>query len=118
MEVRAYCPKSEELFLADLIDGKGRPVPKTGLGERFGRAPAPQAQLRDRPPGGPKRWQLCMVTADHESQVAYFNIREHFSTLDPGVYRLRVELRLYRQGTNGMLNLFKLPVVSLPVSLP
>ncbi len=77
-EVRAYCPKTEELFLAGLIDSKGRPVPKTRLGTSFGRAPAPHAKLSDRPPGGPKRWQLCIVTVDRENQVAHFNIRALF----------------------------------------
>ena len=117
-EVRAYCPKTEELFLAELIDSKGRPVPKTNLGARFGRAPAPQAHLSDRPPGGPRRWQICIVTADHDNQVAHFNIMDHFSTPEPGMYRLTVGLRIYERGTNGMLSLFRLPAVSLPVRVP
>jgi hypothetical protein len=117
-EVRAYCPKNEELFLAELIDSKGRPVPKTNLGARFGRAPAPHAKLSDRPRGGPNRWQICIVTADRENQVSNFNIMDHFSTPKPGMYRLTIELRMYERGTNGMLSLFRLPAVSLPVRVP
>jgi hypothetical protein len=117
-EVRAYCPKTEELFSAELIDSRGTPVPKTRLGASFGRAPAPHAKLSDRPPGGPKRWQICIVTADHENQVADFNIMDYFSTPEPGMYRLTVELRLYERGTNGTLNLFRPPVVSLSVRVP
>jgi hypothetical protein len=117
-EVRAYCPKNEELCLAELMDSKGRLVPKTRLGAKFGRAPAPRAKLSDRPTGGPRRWQLCSTTPGRESQVAHFNIAEHFSISEPGTYRLSIELRMYRQGVNGQLDIFVLPTVSLPVKVP
>jgi hypothetical protein len=117
-EVRAYCPKTEELFLAELIDSRGRQVPKTRLGARFGRVPSPEAQLKDRPRGGPKGWQICIVTADHENQVGHFNAKDHFLIAEPGTYRLRVQVRLYRQGGSGQLELFMLPAVTVPVTVP
>jgi hypothetical protein len=117
-EVRAYCPKAEELFMAELMDSQGRQVPKTRLGGRFGRAPSPEAELKDRPRGGPKRWQICIVTAGHENQVGHFNISDHFLIRKAGNYQLVLELRLYRQKENGKLGLVRLPAVGLPFRVP
>jgi len=117
-QIRAYCPKPTELFLAELFDRRAEQVPRTKLGAKFGQDPPPIAHLKDKPGGGPGRWNICIATSDREEQVGHFNISEHFLTAEPGAYRLRIELRLYLQVPNGELVLFRLPTVTLAVPVP
>jgi hypothetical protein len=115
---KVFCPTARQIFTANLTDSHGAKVTKTMIGNRFGDDPTPIAQMSDRPGAGPRRWLVCIPSADHETQVAAFNLVEHFKMQGPGLYTLTVRVRLYEQRGDGTLQLFKLPPVNVEVRVP
>jgi hypothetical protein len=113
-----HSPNQEQIFAAELFDNKGKPVQKTRLGAKYGRAAPPLTDLGHRPRPGPGSPLIWVPSADHDLQVAHFNLLEHFLVKEPGSYKLTVELRMYRQEGNGRLRLVKFPVVTVPVRIP
>lgn len=111
--VEAYAPGEYERFKAVVRDSNGVEISKTRLGEKYDKAPMKYAKFSDRPFRGPKRWKLLRATATLDSQVCYFNIKDHFDITQPGFYTLMVELRIYRRVGNGVLQLETLPPCSV-----
>jgi hypothetical protein len=112
------CPDSDEIYLPHLVGPDGLEVAKTKAGKRIGGHPRTTARLSERLVGGPNGWRLIYLEGDNGSQVGYFTVSDLFKRAGPGVYKLKVQVRLYIPRTNEVLGLIELPEVTVEVALP